>query len=162
MGKGFLFPICFKVLTAGSAISASRPLFCNVQFMGIPSETSKKPVLGIIQQLSAIQVSVMPRMVLHCWKSKHCLYWGLTSALFWCCGWVPLGSVLHLWEWSNSSCGVGPSLGANRFFLLEKDPFLWTACHSFPLWILDAFAWVRNLPPLGPRGSDGPLWHPNK
>lgn len=32
MGKGFLFPICFKVLTAGSAITASRPLFLQSMF----------------------------------------------------------------------------------------------------------------------------------
>lgn len=112
----------------------------------------------IIQWLSAIQACVMPGMVLHCWKSKHWLHWGLAPCTVLVLGSRTLSSVLHLWEWNDSSCGVSPSLGANSWFLLKWGPVQVQGSLSFlTLLNLDAISWMRNqylLPPqLTVRGD---------
>lgn len=62
---------------------------------------------------------VVPEIVLHCWKSKHCLTKGRLPALFWC---LVLSTFRQycIPESGMTPCGVGPGLGANNFHVKRK------------------------------------------
>lgn len=157
MGKGFLFPFVCQLWQQGlqSLLLGLKSLaVVNVQFIwGYLLKQVRKLFQELSSSWSAIHACVMPRDGVTLLKSKHCLPFigGLTSALFWCCGWVPSWAVvLHLWEYNP--CGVGPSLVQTVFFI-RKRSCLMDSLSFVSSWILDAFAWVRNLP-LGSRRSD--------